>query len=792
MSSNSSTSEGKKGWFSKMMGAQDKKTIQTTKQPGAIIPEQQKPQSAASLTPFKPLQPSAQEGAKCVLCFVSTQISRMYVPWDEQCKQHLVCLACWSANGGGKPRFCGLGKGICCIAARVQFPIAENMVAGTEQGEGHRNASERRNSLSVTGDIPPPPITKPSADPSTVWTVGQPGEGKKKGKKKKDQKSAAMQELSIYSQMVANYMAKQESASNSAKQTPNLSGLNGSSAPLPMEDQTPPNLLGIPARQNVPRQNVPQNVPHGPANIRTPREEAEDFSVSSLFAKFGAKRNVKAANALSGSTVGGLNDQQAKKIVDRRSEAAAMIFAGNEDLPMHDTKQPTFTASSGGQGLQHEGAAKCLAENEVLPMHEAKQTTVTASSGGKSLPAAPKQLLATPPPPSSSGLVPATHSHNREAQQNRPISLQGHVLPILPQNIRGLPVGNAASKEKTQSAPASPHHTTSQPPTRQTPITKQPISPDANVLPPQPLQPPQPAPVAKQETKLDEIPPSPSPQKRALPETKGLKPAAIDEKTRDELLPKKSPAMTQRPSFQPTGSGSGVSCTKDMTPPMGATDPNRCLESVVGKSAAAAAAAGAGAAEAPVLAAFQSLRNEEASAGTTNQELYNHLKEDEERKNRASARRAKFLATECSPALEKSVTKSTQEPCNENSILVPPTVSASDPHTAALGSYLKNADTKNFQSLFGDAAGHSSSNVMVQADIGFASEGAGRWVLPDGFSLASPTHSAPAPSTHLASAPAPSVHSNSQNQSPPRLEIQIFPRRFSALLDELQPAEVLI
>jgi hypothetical protein len=177
--------------------------------------------------------------------------------------------------------------------------------------------------------------------------------------------------------------------------------------------------------------------------------------------------------------------------------------------------------------------------------------------------------------------------------------------------------------------------------------------------------------------------------------------------------------------------------------------------------------------------------------------LYNHLKEDEERKNRASARRAKFLATECSPALEKSVTKSTQEPCNENSILVPPTVSASDPHTAALGSYLKNADTKNFQSLFGDAAGHSSSNVMVQADIGFASEGAGRWVLPDGFSPAAPTHStsthsAPAPSTHLASAPAPSVHSNSQNQSPPRLEIQIFPRRFSALLDELQPAEVLI
>ena len=289
------------------------------------------PATQRTSQPHAPLTSSSTlDAVTCSRCGVMTERSRTYAPKAPCCQQHLVCLACWSAAGGGEPRFCGLGALTCLVDAH-----------------------------GGTGGVPPClPPTDGSLDPSAPGartgstasatsidsSNGVKGTKQKKGKKKKED-PVSQKELNLYSQMIADFMAKQprpggvtdartvsaietegDNSTTTVEQTVENSppvqavkAVRGSDLPpsarhIAANMSARPPSPSVPASVSAARANFePQREVRSPAEANAAKkpgktapstgtslpvqEEEEDFSMDSIRKKFGASRRRGSGNA---------------------------------------------------------------------------------------------------------------------------------------------------------------------------------------------------------------------------------------------------------------------------------------------------------------------------------------------------------------------------------------------------------------------------------------------------------------------------------------------------------------
>jgi hypothetical protein len=275
------------------------------------------PATKRTSQPHAPVTSSSTlDAVTCSRCGVMTERSRTYVPKAPCCQQHLVCLACWSAAGGGEPRFCGLGALTCLVDAH-----------GVTGGGALPPAAG-----SVDPSAPAARTGSAASATSTDSSAGVKGT-KKKGKKKRED-PFSQRELDVYSQMIADFMAKQPriGGDSNARTVSAIETEGDNSTPMVEQivENLPPAQAGKairgsdlpPSAANVsarpPSPSVPASVSEARAKFEPQREgsspaevnaaknpgktapstgtslpvqeEEEDFSMDSIRKKFGASR----------------------------------------------------------------------------------------------------------------------------------------------------------------------------------------------------------------------------------------------------------------------------------------------------------------------------------------------------------------------------------------------------------------------------------------------------------------------------------------------------------------------
>jgi len=228
------------------------------------------PATQRTSQPHAPLTSSSTlDAVTCSRCGVMTERSRTYAPKAPCCQQHLVCLACWSAAGGGEPRFCGLGALTCLVDAH----------GGTGGGALPPAAG------SVDPSAPAPRTGSAASATSTDSSTRVKGT-KKKGKKKRED-PLSQRELDVYSQMIADFMAKQpRPGGDSNARTVSAIETEGNSS-TPMVEQVVENLPPAQAGKAIRDSDLPPSAANVSARPPSPPVPA---SVSEARAKFEPQR----------------------------------------------------------------------------------------------------------------------------------------------------------------------------------------------------------------------------------------------------------------------------------------------------------------------------------------------------------------------------------------------------------------------------------------------------------------------------------------------------------------------